>query len=178
MDQAHQAIPSMEKEQCMIITYHKIRNISKEKARELVRKVLEKNECCVQKTAQILGICRKTVRRARDGTLSDYSRRPKNGQKKINSHFEDLIVAEGMHTGYGAKQLTSFLFQKYGHNFSMYTVKKILKKNKVLKKRIRTKNRNSRHLYDYEHLAPFREFQLDTNIFWIKKLCLHRYMII
>ena len=31
MDQAHQAIPSMEKEQCMIITYHEIRNISKEK---------------------------------------------------------------------------------------------------------------------------------------------------
>ena len=92
MDQAHQAIPSMEKEQCMIITYHEIRNISKEKAHELLRKVLEKNDCCVQKTAQILGICRKTVRRARDGTLSDYSQRPKNSPKKINHILRILLL--------------------------------------------------------------------------------------
>ena len=30
------------------------------------------------------------------------------------------------------------------------------------KKKIRTKNWNRRQLYNYEHLAPFREFQLDT----------------
>jgi hypothetical protein len=118
MEQIPEAIPSMEKEQCVIITYPEIRNISKEKIRELVRKVLKNNCGSVQNTAQILGICRKTARRVRDGTLSDYSRRPKNSSKKIDSHFEDLIVAEGKHTGYGAQRLTSFLFQKYGHNFS------------------------------------------------------------
>ena len=169
MEQAPEAIPNMEKEQMMDIGYHELREISKEKARQIVRKVLNKNEGNVSRTAQILEICRKTVRRARDGSLSDYSRRPKKSPRRLYEHFEDLIVTEGKHTGYGAQRLSSFLFQKYGHEFSMYTVKKVLKRNKVRKKKVRTKNRNRRQLYDYEHLAPFREFQLDTKHILDKK---------
>jgi len=41
MEQALHAIPSMEEEQIMTIPYHEMRQISKQKARELVRKVLE-----------------------------------------------------------------------------------------------------------------------------------------
>jgi hypothetical protein len=44
----------------------------------------------------------------------------------------------------------------------MYTVKKVLKRNQVPKKKLRTKGGTRRYLYDYEHLEPFREFQLDT----------------
>jgi putative transposase len=54
------------------------------------------------------------------------------------------------------------MFQRYGHEVSMYTVKKVLKRNSVKKKKIRNKARPVRHLYDYAHLSPFREFQLDT----------------
>jgi putative transposase len=162
MEQAVHAIPSMEEEQIMTITYHEMRQISKQKARELVRKVLENTGGDVSKTARILQISRKTVRRARDGTLSDYSRRPVKSPRRIDPRFEQLIVFEGKRTGYRAQRLSSFLFQRYGHEFSMYTVKKVLKRNSVKKKKIRTKAKTVRHLYDYEHLSPFREFQLDT----------------
>jgi len=146
----------------MNIGYHDACEVSKEKARVLVRRVLENTGGNVSKTARILGISRKTVRRAREGPLEDYSRRPKHMPRKIPSHFEELIVVEGKMTGYGAQRLTGYLFQKYGHEFSMNTVKKVLRRNQVAKKTIRTKGGTRRHLYDYEHLEPFREFQLDT----------------
>jgi len=49
--------------------YHDLRKTSPEAARLLVRKVLEQNGGNVSKTARILGISRKTVRRAREGPL-------------------------------------------------------------------------------------------------------------
>jgi DNA-binding NtrC family response regulator len=70
MESALQAISRTKEEQLMSIGYHELAEISKQKARELVRKVLEKNMGNVSKTARILGIARKTVRRARDGTLA------------------------------------------------------------------------------------------------------------
>ncbi len=152
----------MEKEQNVSITYHEMAEISKQKARELVRKVLQNTGGNVSKTAQILKISRPTVRRAREGPLEDRSRRPQHSPRRIESRFEQLIVAEGKVTGYGAQRLSGFLFQKYGHKLNMYTVKKVLRRNKVPKKKVRTKNKTVRHLYDYEHLSPFREFQLDT----------------
>jgi len=54
------------------------------------------------------------------------------------------------------------MFLRYGHQFSLSTVKKVLIRNMVPKKKVRTKNRRVRPLYDYEHLSPFCEFQLDT----------------
>ena len=103
MEQALHAISGMEEEQIMTITYHEMRQISKQKARELVRKVLENTGGNVSKTARILQTSRKTVRRARDGTLSDYSRRPIKSPRRIDPRFEDLIVFEGKRTGYRAK---------------------------------------------------------------------------
>jgi DNA-binding NtrC family response regulator len=59
-----------------VIIYHELRDISPEKARELVRKVVANQEGDVSETARILNISRPTVRRARDGGLEDQSRRP------------------------------------------------------------------------------------------------------
>ena len=49
--------------------YHELRKVSPEKARMLVRNILEKNNSNVSKTARILGISHHTVRRARDELL-------------------------------------------------------------------------------------------------------------
>jgi len=46
--------------------YHEPRKVSPEKARMLVRKILEENNGNVSKPARILGISRHTVKRARD----------------------------------------------------------------------------------------------------------------
>lgn len=60
-----------------MITYHELREISPQKARELVRKVLAKQAGDVSKTALVLHISRPTVGRVRDGAREDKSRRPK-----------------------------------------------------------------------------------------------------
>ena len=54
----------------MSILYHELREIESSKARELVRKVLNRQRGNVSQTARILGISTNTVRRARDSGLT------------------------------------------------------------------------------------------------------------
>ena len=144
-----------------MIGYHEMRKLSPEKARELVRIVFEKNNHNISKTAKILGISRKTVRRAINGPLSDISRKPKSSPNKTPPNFEDLIVKEAKRTGFRYRRLKSFLERKYSLSFSENTIKAILKRNGISKEK-RKRKKSGRHLYDYEVLTPFRELQLDT----------------
>jgi len=144
-----------------IITYHELRKISPEKAREVVRKVFEQNQKNISKTAKILGISRNTVRRAIYGPLHDKSRKPKNSPRKISSTLENLIISESKRTGFRYRRLSLYLYRKYGLKISENTIKAILKRNKVEKNKRKTK-KGERSLYDYEALMPFSEFQLDT----------------
>jgi putative transposase len=145
-----------------MITYHELREISPQKARELVRKVLAKHGGDVSETARILNISRPTVRRARDGVLEDRSRRPHHSPSKTASHFEELIVHEAKRTGFRYRRLTGYLRKKLSLSFSENTVKAILRRNSVKKKTRRTANARRRPLYDYEALMPFQQMQLDT----------------
>ena len=142
--------------------YHTLRKNNPESARLLVREVLKKNNYNVSKTARILSISRQTVRRARDGTLADLSRRPKLSPNKTPEKLENLILEEAKRTHYGYRLLSKYIYKKYGIEISENTVKAILKRNQVKPKRIRSVNANRRRLYDYEHLAPFTHFQVDT----------------
>ena len=140
--------------------YHKMRKMQPESARILVRKVLKNTNGNVKRTASILGISRITVRRARDGSLKDESRRPKRIPSR--TPFEDLIVEQSETTGYRYRLLSKFIELKHGFKISENTIKAVLKRRKVQKKKIRSYNGNVRHLYDYEHLYPFTELQMDT----------------
>ncbi len=117
-----------------IISYHELRKISPQKAREVVRKVFEANDQNVSKTAKILGIARATVRRAVYDCLEDKSKRPKNSPKKLKSEFENIIVEEAKRTGFRYRQLSMYLQKKYGLVISENTIKSVLKRNKVPKK--------------------------------------------
>jgi len=145
-----------------MLNYHEIRELSHEKAREIVRDVLKSVNGNVTKASQILKIQPKTVRRARDGTLEDSSRRPHSSPNRTETLLEDLVVKEGRETGYRYRRLSGFLYDKYGLNISEDTVKAILKRNQIRHKKIRTANKRRRPLYDYEALQPFAEMQLDT----------------
>ena len=137
--------------------YHELRKVSPEKARILVRKVLEQNKGNVSKTARILGISRNTVRRARDGNLNDLSRAPKHIPHKTPPYLENLIVEEAKRTGFRYVRLTKYLFRQYGIDISKSTVRAILKRNGVKRKKVRTKSKGTRHLYNYEELEAFEE---------------------
>ena len=145
-----------------MLTYHEIKKESPELARKLVRKILKQNQGNVSKTALILGIHRATVRRARDGCLHDKSKRPHNSKNKTSSSLEKMILKVAKDTGYRYRRLSFYLFNAFGVFVSENTIKGILKRNNITPKRIRTKNRSRRHLYDYKHLLPFAEMQLDT----------------
>lgn len=145
-----------------MISYHDLRQISPPKAREVLRKVVAQHHGNVSQAARMLGICRHTVRRARDGSLDDYSRRPHHCPRKTPDEFEALIVAEAKRTHFRYRRLSSYLVRKYGLVVSENTVKAILRRNEVKKRRRRAASGQRRHLYDYEALIPFRELQLDT----------------
>ncbi|KYC45193.1 MAG: Bacterial regulatory protein, Fis family [Candidatus Methanofastidiosum methylothiophilum] len=145
-----------------IISYSELRKQSKVFAREVIRKVLNRNNGNVSKTASIMGITRNTVRRARDGSLEDESRRPKKSPNKTYTFLENLIVKEASNTGFRYRRLSGYLNRKYSLNISEDTIKAILKRNSVEKKKKRAYNGKNRSLYDYENLLPFYEFQLDT----------------
>jgi len=142
--------------------YHEVRKISPEKARELIRKVLVQHDGNVAHAAQILEISRMTVRRARDGTLNDQSKRPHTSPKRTQEKLEKLIVEEGRLTSFRYRRLTKHLALKYSLHFSEHTIRVILKRNRVHRRVRKSASGSVRHLYDYEHLIPFTEFQLDT----------------
>jgi hypothetical protein len=142
--------------------YHELRKASPKRARELVRKVLEKNNGNVSVTAHLLRISRNSVRRARDGSLNDVSRKPHSCPSKTPDNFEQLIIAESQRTGFRYRRLSSYLKRKYSLLISENTVKAILKRNNVARRSKRSASGQTRHLYDYEALEPFSEFQLDT----------------
>jgi putative transposase len=145
-----------------MISYHDLRSISPEKARQIIRKVLEHTQGNVSKTARILKTSRHTIRRARDGSLEDLSRKPHRCPRKTPTDFERLITSEGKRTGFRYRRLTAYLRRKFGLVFSENTLKAILRRNHVKKRTRRSTNGQRRHLYDYEALHPFGEFQLDT----------------
>jgi len=136
--------------------------IAPRKAREVVRKVLANTKGNVSEASHILGISRHTVRRARDGDLDDRSRRPGRSPRRTPKAYEKLIVAEARRTRFRYRRLAAYLKRKYAITFSEHTVRAILRRNRVERPRRRTKGGSCRHLYDYEHLRPFSEFQLDT----------------
>jgi len=146
----------------MKISYKELRKISPKKAREILLKILTEQNGNISQTARITGVNRRTVRRVRDGPLEDVSTRPHNSPNQTNTALENLIMIEGKKTGYRYRRLSCYLKNQYGISMSEDTVKAILKRKNIKKKRIRTANKNRRPLYDYEALYPFAEMQLDT----------------
>ena len=142
-----------------------IKDGNKKAARQLIKEVLEQNKGNVSKTARQLGISRKTVRRARDGTPQDLSRAPKKPSKKIEDWEAIAILAEAMDKKkFGYRQLTKHFKNTYGIKFPLLRVKYILKKAGFSPSKRRRKGGSGTPLYHYERLLPFQEIQIDTKI--------------
>ncbi len=98
-----------------------------------MRKVLAKNNGNVSETARILGISRNAVRRARDGSLEDLSRRPHHSPNKTEHSLEELIVKESKKTGFRYRRPASYMYGKYGIKISEDTIKATLRRNRAKK---------------------------------------------
>ncbi len=71
-------------------------------------------------------------------------------------------MAEAKRTGFRYVRLARYIFNRYGIEISKNTVRAILNRNGVKRKRVRTKSKEIRHLYNYEELEAFQELQMDT----------------
>ena len=148
----------------MFWLYEKIKNNQwVEVARSLVRQILQENNQNVTKTSRILWCARKTIRRARDWTLKDYSRAPLSLCKyKTKEDLENLILNERKITRYWRIRLSKHLKLKYWIVFPSSTIWNILKRNNVKKYKYSRKAWKSKPIYDYENIKPFEYLQVDT----------------
>ena len=103
------------------------------------------------------------IRRARDGPLEV------DVLKELDQALESLVVQEAKRTGFRYRRLSSYIQRKYSIKISENTIKVILKRRQVKKKTKRSANGKRRHLYEYEHLIPFSQLQLDTKHLLDKK---------
>ena len=85
--------------------------------------MLERQKGNVSKIAKILGISRQTVRRARDGSLEDRSRRPHRIPRKRDTFLEELIIEEAKRTGFRYRRLSSYLKRIYSIEVLENTIK-------------------------------------------------------
>ncbi len=133
-------------------------------ARQIIRELLVKNNGNVSKTARELGVSRKTVRRARDGTLNNLPKAPKNPKNKISDWETIAIISEAKKLKtYGYRKLTRHFEKKYGIKLPPHRVRYVLKKNGFSPSKSKRK-RSASHtpLYNYSSLLPFQEIQIDT----------------
>jgi hypothetical protein len=125
MESAVQAISCTKEEQLMTISYHEFAGISKQKAREIVRKVLEKNEGNISMTARIVGIARKTMRRAQRWQYTWNTARPlygtamkqrtplqklRDSKAIISDHILNLLLMKNV-----VKSIDQILITGYNH---------------------------------------------------------------
>ena len=152
-----------------VIDHHKLREEkSPAFARHMVK--MKYNELRnITKTAEYFGITRATVRRAIYGEENDISRKPKSSPDKTPEHLENLIVFCAKETGFKYIRLKHYILEKYGIEISENTIKKILKRNGIVRSKKKRREKTGRHLYDYEKLLPFSQMQMDTKYILNKK---------
>ena len=65
----------------------------------------------------------KTVRKARECPTQGSVQKPKNSARRLDSHFEELILCEAKRTGYDYRRLSELLRRKYSLVISSNTAR-------------------------------------------------------
>jgi transposase len=120
----------------------------------------------ISAAARRFGTTRKTVRkwlgRQRGGEpLTDRSRRPHSSSSRIPPEFEDQLVELRTKTRCGPHRLSDSLRRTKGASLSPWTVRNILKRNGLLKRRKRRKTCYPAH-WAWEADEPFSPVQADV----------------
>lgn len=132
-------------------------------ARSLAKRILEQEWWNISATARILGCSRKCIRRCRDGTEEDISRRPfTRPSHQISSAWEELILQERNHCSLWRVRMSKHILRKYWIQVASSTIRNIYRRNKIERKIYKRSSFASKPLYDYEKIRPFEIWQVDT----------------
>lgn len=114
------------------INYKNLKKINPEAARTAVLEYLLSNRGNITKTAETFGIQRLTVYnilgKSKQGDLQDRSKAPRRVANKTNPDVEQKIVQMVAKTGYGAKRLKKFLYEKHKITIAYGTLRGILRR--------------------------------------------------
>ena len=150
---------------CPITYYTMIRSSDHKMTvrRELVR--FARNHG-IKPAARRFGCSRNTVRKwlrryQREGCLKEQSRRPLSCPAQTPQNVENLVVGLRRKTGYGPHRLCDWLRRTEGETLSPWTIRNILKRNGLLKRKKRRKTCYPAH-WAWETGEPFSLVQADA----------------
>ena len=139
-------------------------------ARKLIVEVyFEQGEKNISKTARLLGVCRKTVRKAvrryKEGgeeNLQNRSTRPKHSPNKTPPDIEQAIIKAYKRCHCGRGRLYRLVKKKLGNRVTEWMVRYTLRRHKLTGKYRVSAFRRRRRYYDFRGLYPLRYFQVDV----------------
>ncbi|MCL4366128.1 IS630 transposase-related protein, partial [Patescibacteria group bacterium] len=110
-----------------------LKKINPQAARTAVLEYLSSNRGNITKTAKTFGIQRLTIynilEKNRQGDLQDRSKAPRRVANKTSSDIEQKIIQGATKTGYGAKKLQKFLYDKYNITIPYGTLRGIIRRH-------------------------------------------------
>jgi len=155
----------------MIIISQPYIMLKKETGVEFARKVLlenlRKNKGNIKKTAKEMQCSRNTIylalNKEKEGSLYDKPHIPKSCHPKTTSKdIIDLIVKRRKETGFGKRRLRWYIAVKDNILIPESTIGKILKKEKLTRKKKKVRREYYKVKYQWERVLPFENLEVDT----------------
>ncbi len=143
----------------------------KEARKIIVETYYNEGEKNISKTARLLGICRKTVRKAirrylegGEDNLSNRSTRPKHSPNKTPPYIERAIIEAYRRCHCGRDRLYRLLKEKpeLKGRITISMVRYTLRRHKLAGRYTLSAFRKKRRYYDFEELYPLSYFQVDV----------------
>ncbi len=145
--------------------------LKKETGEEFARKALLENlrfnQNNIKKTAQEMKCSRNTIYLALEkesqGDLKDNPHTPKTNHPKTTSQaLVDLIIKRRKETGFGKRRLKWFIALRDGVLIPESTIGKILKIQKLTRKKKRIRREYHQIKYQWDKILPFEHLEMDT----------------
>jgi hypothetical protein len=155
----------------MIIISQSYATLKKETSPEYARKILlenlRRNKSNIKKTAREMKCSRNTIylalEKEKQGDLADKPHTPKSLHPNTTpQEIIDLIVKRRKETGFGKRRLRWYIGGIDNLLIPESTIGKILKQERLTRKKKRIKREYSRIKYQWDRILPFEQAETDT----------------
>lgn len=143
------------------------RETGEEFARKILLENLKLNKGNIKKTAREMKCSRNTIylalEKERENNLFDKPHIPKTSHPNTTSQeFIDLIIKRRKETGFGKRRLKWYLASRDNVLMPESTIGKILKVQKLARKKQRIRREYHRIKYQWDKILPFEQIEMDT----------------